>query len=289
MLDYYDNGNMLFDVADIYLNRCEVKATPVHAHSFAEIAFVAKGEGFHKIGEINYPCNKGQVYFINHDTPHQFISEPDSKFIIYNCVFKLDFLDSCLINSKEFYDVTYGFLMKTLGDDGVLKTPKANLDERGFTTIHAIYEEMLKEYDLKEEGFLEILKADLIRLIVFMLRVMKKEKSYRNELSHNNSFLEKAIEYIHRNYYKDITLEELSMQAFLSQSHFCRLFKEYSGITVKEFTQRIRIDEACRLLKATDDKVADIALQVGYNDMKYFNSLFKRLTNHTPNEYRKKP
>jgi AraC family L-rhamnose operon transcriptional activator RhaR len=82
-------------------------------------------------------------------------------------------------------------------------------------------------------------------------------------------------------------LEELSMLAFLSPSHFCRLFKEYTGLTVSEYTQRLRIEEACRLLKMSDKKVIDVAADVGYKDIKHFNQVFKKIIGKTPRDYRK--
>jgi AraC family transcriptional regulator, L-rhamnose operon transcriptional activator RhaR len=287
MLKNYVNGDQLFDGEDIYLNCVKVKFTPLHAHNFVEIAFVAEGEGVHKIGNKEYPCNKGEIYIINHDIPHQFIANGTSELIIYNCVFKLSFFDLSLINNKLFYEVTYSFLLSLLSNHITLKTPKATLSEHVTSRVHLLYEDMLFEYTQKEEGYIEILKAELMRLLVLILRAMKNERLDNKDFLERNQLLEKAIAYIHSNFYKDITIEALSMQAFLSQSHFCRLFKEYAGLTVKEFTQRTRINEACRLLSTTDKRIADIAFEVGYNDTKHFNCVFKKFTGVTPSNYRK--
>lgn len=287
MFDYYDNGNKLFVDADIYLNCCEIKVTPLHAHSFVEIAFIAKGEGIHKIGELTQPCKSGEIYIINHDVPHQFIAENQSELEIYNCVFKPSFFDFSMIDSKIFFDITYGFLIKIIGNEKMLKTPKITLLGDSFQKVFTLYQEMLYEYSMKDEGYLEILKGELIRLIVYILRAMKNMIKESDTHSKKDHLIEKSIDYIHSNFSKDLTLEELSMQAFLSRSHFCRLFKEYTGITVKEFMRRIRINEACRLLSTTNKKIADIAYEVGYNDNKNFSFLFKKLVGKTPKEYRK--
>jgi AraC family L-rhamnose operon transcriptional activator RhaR len=287
MLENYVNGDQLFNGEDIYLNCVKIISTPLHAHNFVEIAFIAEGEGVHKIGNKKYPCNKGEIYIINHDIPHQFIANGASELIIYNCVFKLSFFDLPLIDSKLFYEVTYSFLLSLLSNNVPLNTPKATLSEHVTSRVLLLYEEMLFEYSQKEEGYIEILKAELMRLLVLILRALKNERIDDKEFLERNQLLEKAIAYIHSNFYKEITIEALSMQAFLSQSHFCRLFKEYAGITVKEFTQRTRINEACRLLSATDKKIADIAFEVGYNDIKHFNCVFKKFIGVTPNKYRK--
>ncbi len=59
-------------------------------------------------------------------------------------------------------------------------------------------------------------------------------------------------------------------------------------MTVFEYAQNIRIEEACKLLKTTDKKVIEIAMSVGYKDLKFFNKVFKRYTDTTPREYRKR-
>lgn len=286
MLAYYDKGEGLFVDADIFINKCFMKETVLHAHSYIEIAFVTAGNGIHKIGNEDYLCKKGEVYIINHDIPHQFIAESDNEFEIYNCIFKPQFFQYSLIDSKQFYSVTHTFLLKLLDGEASFKTPKIALEQKDFLRAQTLYDDMLYEFNTKEEGYTEVFRADLIKLIILILRTMKKDTA-GNNVYKKNDLLEKVIHYIHDNFYKDITIEELSMMAFLSQSHFCRLFKEYSGMTVTEFTQRIRIKEACRLLYKTNKKIADIAAEVGYIDIKYFNSLFKKLTGLTPTDYKK--
>ena len=287
MLAYYDTGDKLFGEEDIFINKCKMKETVLHAHSYIEIVFVSDGNGIHKIGKEDYLCKKGEIYFINHDIPHQFIANDDCEFEIYNCIFKPMFFHNSFIDSKKFYNVTHDSLLKILDGDATLKTPKISLIDSNFIYIQTLYEDMLKEYSIKDEGYTEVFKADLIKLIILILRTLKKETIVNNNVYIKNDLLEKAIDYIHCNYYKDITIEELSMMAFLSQSHFCRLFKEYSGMTVKEFTQKIRIKEACRLLDKSNKKIADIAAEVGYNDIKYFLSLFRKHVGMTPTEYKK--
>lgn len=288
MLAYYDTGETIFGDADIFINKCRTKETVLHAHSYIEIAFVSDGNGIHKIGNDDFLCKKGEIYFINHDIPHQFIANEDCELEIYNCIFKPMFFNYSFIDSKKFYNVTHSFLLKIIDGDVTFKTPKIALNQKDFKYIHVLYEDMLNEYNIKDEGYTEVFKADLIKLIILILRTIKKESiDNSNVYIKKNDLLEKAIHYIHCNYYKDITIEELSMMAFLSQSHFCRLFKEYSGMTVTEFTQRIRINEACRLLHNSNKKIADIAAEVGYNDIKYFISLFKKFIGMTPTDFKK--
>lgn len=58
-------------------------------------------------------------------------------------------------------------------------------------------------------------------------------------------------------------------------------------MTFTEYVQKIRIAESCRLLTESEKSITDIAFEVGYANIKFFNKIFKEITNTTPREYRK--
>ena len=58
--------------------------------------------------------------------------------------------------------------------------------------------------------------------------------------------------------------------------------KRVTGINFSDYMQRLRVDEACSLLRQTDLKVIDVAQQVGFKDIKFFYEVFKKITGKTP-------
>ena len=64
-------------------------------------------------------------------------------------------------------------------------------------------------------------------------------------------------------------------------------FKKETGITVTKFLQNKRIEQSCRYLAETSLSISQIAENVGYTDIKFFNKVFKQVTKITPREYRK--
>ena len=78
----------------------------------------------------------------------------------------------------------------------------------------------------------------------------------------------------------------MAMRSFVSKNYFSKLFKETTGINFSDFVQKLRIDGACNLLKTTDMNVTDIAYEVGFNDIKFFYEVFKKITSKTPGQYR---
>lgn len=78
----------------------------------------------------------------------------------------------------------------------------------------------------------------------------------------------------------------MAQQFNMSNSYFSRLFKQHTGKNFVDYLTTKRIDVAKQLLRSTDLKIYEIAETIGYSESRYFNQLFKRITNHTPSEYR---
>lgn len=98
----------------------------------------------------------------------------------------------------------------------------------------------------------------------------------------------KAIDYIHRHYRERVTLEDVAEYVSMNKSYFSRLFKQETSEMFHEFLIRTRLEQAQELLLSTDARIGDIATEVGYNDIFYFNRAFKAYTGMSPSEYRNK-
>ena len=69
-------------------------------------------------------------------------------------------------------------------------------------------------------------------------------------------------------------------------SYLCRAFKHYTGRTIMDYLNLRRIQSAMIQLRSTQDKIIQIALECGFNDLAYFNRRFRAVTSMTPTEYR---
>ena len=83
-------------------------------------------------------------------------------------------------------------------------------------------------------------------------------------------------------------LDLLANEAGVSVTYLCRLFKAYTGKTIVGYLVERRIQAAIWKLREDDTKVLSIALACGFNDLAYFNRVFKRIVGMTPSAYRKK-
>lgn len=109
-----------------------------------------------------------------------------------------------------------------------------------------------------------------------------------SQLSQVQDPMQKAFNYIERNLGKNLSLEEVSEKAHIAPSYLSRLFKKNAGINFVSYLRKRRIEIAKNLLDFSDMPIANIALELSYNDPNYFGRAFKEETGLTPSEYRSK-
>lgn len=97
----------------------------------------------------------------------------------------------------------------------------------------------------------------------------------------------KARKFIHENLDQPLTLGQVARQAGLSESHFCRLFKEFSGLTLTDYVNRCRIEWAKRELLRPEVRISEIAFLIGYQSLSQFNRSFVRITGQSPTLFRR--
>lgn len=98
--------------------------------------------------------------------------------------------------------------------------------------------------------------------------------------------IRRVTDYIRANLAADLAISELAAQAGLSSFHFARVFRRETGETPHQFVSRLRLEEAARLLRATDQTVLQIAIAVGFENASHFSVQFKRDYGVTPLAYR---
>lgn len=103
---------------------------------------------------------------------------------------------------------------------------------------------------------------------------------------YNSIILEPALDFIQKNFEKEISIDDMASLCNISSSYFSKLFNKITGDTFSNYINHVRIERACELLLGTDTPITIIALDLGFEDNSYFNKVFKRLTGLTPSAYR---
>ena len=94
--------------------------------------------------------------------------------------------------------------------------------------------------------------------------------------------------YIEANFSAKLSLEEVAASVHLSKSYASALFRKETDMSINEYIIGIRIKQAGKMLKYTDESASDIAEKCGFCDIFYFSRAFKREKGISPQEYRKK-
>ena len=105
--------------------------------------------------------------------------------------------------------------------------------------------------------------------------------------SHHVELVRRACEYIQENYNNpDISLNTVAGHVALSPAHFSTIFSQEMSVTFIDYLTNVRMEKVKEMLASTDEKVINIAFNVGYNEPNYLSYLFKKREGLTPKEFR---
>lgn len=102
--------------------------------------------------------------------------------------------------------------------------------------------------------------------------------------SKHRQVVEFMTSYVHEHYAEDLTLTELSDKVYISRNHLSIIFKNITGETFNNYLTRVRIEKARELLMERNMLVYEVAEQVGYKNIPYFSTLFKKMTGLNPTD-----
>lgn len=111
-------------------------------------------------------------------------------------------------------------------------------------------------------------------------------KERQEETSDQNVHVSNIIRYMNSHLGENCTLDDLSKKFKLSKSYLNVIFRKYTRKSPMDLFVSLKMTEACKLLKATDMYIYEVANAVGYSDPYYFSRIFKRVVGTSPTEYK---
>lgn len=132
---------------------------------------------------------------------------------------------------------------------------------------------------LNDKNALKEFEYSMLATFINLKNEQHKNKTYTDEV-------EKAIQYIYNNIFKQLSLEEISEHVYLSPNYLSTKFKHETGISLSDFINKTKIDESKYLLAHSNTKISDIALIFNFCNQSYYNRIFKRYTGITPSEFK---
>lgn len=258
--------------------------TGAHSHQFFELAYITGGRARHTLnGEVSV-VKKGDYFILDYESIHSY--SECKNFSLINCLFLPEIVDSTLVGCRTF--------------DKFMRVCLARYYKQyfGYTAVNQIFHDddgrilqlllgAQEEYLGKKTGYAEIFRSRLLEILILTMRkVVREERADIKENLQSTAVLE-AIQYLEANYPCKAVLGNFCQKHHYSLQYISRRFKQETGFTALEYLQNIRLEKSCELLLGSSRTVQEIAQEVGYEDVKYFNQLFRRKMQMSPGEYRK--
>lgn len=252
---------------------------PVHWHEEFEITLVQKGTCIYQINLHPYKISQGDILILPPGMLHGTGEQPETEFITDSFVFCLDMLESQRTDSCT----TEFFAPLT---SGMLRFPVYLPAEDSMARLLGeSFEKIRKTFLQKPLGYELEIKSELLHLFFLLYSQVPYQRSSQ-EYGDITEKLKLVLQFIQEHYQQGITVKELAELCHFSEYHFMRFFKRHMNMTSIEYLNQYRLEMASRQLAETNLSVTSIALESGFNNISYFNRVFKRKFGVTPMEYR---
>jgi AraC-like DNA-binding protein len=251
---------------------------PLHYHEVYELNFISGGTGTIRIvGDNKAPINELELVLIGKNLPHCWVDAPPFKYPVHEVTiqFHPELLNENLLQRNQLLPIRK---MLEKASRGILFSKE---------TTDSLKEKICQLSTL--QGF------DSVLAFLYLLHHLSMDSSdtllassnYKNsEIVSDNERLEKTLSFIKNNYEKNITLEETAKKINLCPASFCRYIKKNTGKGFIDNLHEIRLGQVTRLLIESNLSISEISYSCGFNNLSFFNRLFKKKFNCTPKEFR---
>ncbi len=196
-------------------------------------------------------------------------------------------------NDPSLYDRTKIFFPSELLR-GVISLISDGRDFSGFAWDSIVYAEIKESERKYVDSIFESLaksvesphgRAEAVSSLIRLLHLI--EENSIDGASSDSGSLGGAIDYINKNIFREISIDEICAAVHISKYHFCRRFKETMSMTVMEYVLKTRIVLAKNMLEKENASISEISDRCGFSSVSYFCRVFKESVGVSPLKYRK--
>lgn len=249
----------------------------LHFHDVFEI-YLSKTEGLRFFVDNRiYPVERNDLFVFNHLDLHRIGIPPGTRYERYIIVFRQDYIGSMCTGATDllkcFLDRTPGFQHRVHLSDGQAQT-YLNLIEKasGHMNPCRYGEDVLKKITL----------AEILIFVNSLYHASHPAVLALRDAGYGR--VKPVLDYINANLCNKLSLDHLAKQFFISKYHLCKLFKEVTGFTVKEYVIYRRIIRATELLNK-NLPVTQVAGMTGFQNDSHFITTFKEIVGTSPKKY----
>ena len=247
-----------------------------HYHDEFELYFPMTGSGIRIVGDSMEYYGSNELVFCGTNLPHLFkTNSEDNDHDRVVVKFSKSLIWQIIDNVPEFVKIKQLLIKSARG----------------------ILYPVSKSYSLVND-FIRLSEASGADRVIQLLNILNKiskiedfrlltSDSYKNiSESRNDERLQKVINFITENFYREISLKELAEISFMTTNSFCRYFKERTNKTAFEFIREFRISKACQMIINSNKTISQICDDTGFNSFSSFNRVFKSVKGITASEFK---
>ena len=241
---------------------------------FCVLIYVIDGCIYVTEGDTDYEVNAGELLILKNSVHHfgKKKIKKGTKWIFVH------FRISADCNASPFYPDASPLGAYDATAESILTLPKF-LD-----SVSARFEKELKtfiEYAQSDDAYKKWFINQRLFLLLSSLAVNTQG------FSNNLTLSDRICRYLSVNIGVPFSSENIEKQFYLSYKYMSHLFKKEKGVTMQQYHNSVRMDEACRLLCSTLMSIGEIADKLGFSDVLYFSRCFRNYTGKSPSAYRK--
>lgn len=253
---------------------------PEHSHVFFELGYLREGSIVHSFEENSVYAEKGDYFIIDIGDVHSYrSSKTDDIIVMQNCMFLPSVIDSSLRDCVSFKDMIASYPLNISWD--LLRVNPTSAIFHDETGEIGVMLNVLERETNGKDGHPQIIKGLLSTILLTTM-----QKIMTSNLSTSSGIINTILKYASEHYFEDDVLTSLSREIHYSLPYLSSVFKKETGISFREHIQKLRIDEACRLLISSNYKINYIIGLVGYKSETQFHKTFMEFTGTTPKKYR---
>ena len=249
-----------------------------HWHIEFELLYIQEGSITCYINQDTYTLAAGEGMMINSGVLHRFTA--DDHAIITNIIFSPVFVASSdsLIYRKYVMPLEKSDTASVVfREDGAWQSQILRLLETLFSR-------------LRQPEWNELWIHNQVGMFWFLMMEHLDDGQLREreraDADSSEKVLQIMMQYIQTHYSMPVTLADIAGVGNISKNTALRYFRENIRTTPVEYLTQYRVRIACRMLRETSEKIAYIAGCVGYDNISYFNRIFKKYVGKTPMQYR---
>ncbi len=248
----------------------------------SECVFVLQGTAIYSVDKQQFAIKKGDVFAI-YGSYSKSISRPQD---LQLC--SLFYNESEIHSHQGFspaYEAYQTLFMRQAHRRLYADKSLINIGETQLEKVNYLLNLMEQECQNPTEGSEQLLNSWFYIILTWLLR--SQAVLGPGKFDEDIPFYA-AIDFMQRNYTKDISLQQIAAIAQITPRHFDRMFKQQFQSTPKHYLLNLRINRARSLLVETDLPIAEIAAQCGFANSKHFADCFRSFRHMSATEYRRK-